>query len=182
MLSEKQLIKDCQLGKKASQYELVKRYSAMLIAVCKRYVRDESMAKDVLQETLIRIFSNIHKYRNTGSFEGWMKKIAVRCSLTWLDKTHFKRETGLTEFHLNESIQPDVYNYLGVEKIQQLIQELPPGFRAVFNLNVIEGYSHKEIGELLNITESASRSQLTRAKRQLQKKLNSINHHKYKSA
>lgn len=182
MLTEKQLIKDCQRGVKTSQYELVKRYSGVLMAICRRYAKDEPSAKDVLQEAWIRIFTNINKYQSIGSFEGWMKKIAVRCALTWLDKTHFQRETGLMDFHLNESIQPDVYDYLGVEEIQKVVEELPIGFRTVFQLNVIEGYSHKEIGEILQISESASRSQLTRAKRQLQKKLNLKKIKKYRSA
>jgi len=171
LITEKQLIKDCQRGIKSSQYELVKRYSSMLMAICRRYAKDEPSAKDVLQESLIRIFSNINKYKNTGSFEGWMKTITVRCALTWLDKSHFKREVNQLDFHLNESIQPDVYDYLGVEEIQKIVEELPLGFKTVFQLNVIEGFSHKEIGEILQITESASRSQLTRAKRLLRKKI-----------
>ena len=182
MLSEKQLINDCQQGKKASQYELVKRYSGMLMAACRRYVKDESSAKDVLQETYIRIFTHIKKYESTGSFENWMRRIAVRCALTWLDKSCFKKETELTPFHSNNAAEPDVYHYLGIEEISSLIDELPIGFRTVFNLNVIEGYSHREISELLEITESTSRSQLTRAKKMLQKKLNFINSHKRTSA
>ena len=171
MITEKQLIKDCQRGVKSSQYELVKRYSGMLMAICRRYAKDDPSAKDVLQESLIRIFSNINKYKNTGSYEAWMKTITVRCALTWLDKSHFKKEVNQLDFHLNESVQPDVYDYLGVEEIQKMVEELPLGFRTVFQLNVIEGFSHKEIGELLQITESASRSQLTRAKRVLRKKI-----------
>lgn len=182
MLSEEQLIKDCQRGKKTSQYELVKRYSKMLMAACRRYVKDESSAKDVLQETFIRIFTNIKKYEPTGPFENWMRRIAVRCALTALDKTAIKKEIALTAHHLTGSIEPEVYNYLGIETISRLIDELPLGYRTVFNLNVIEGYTHKEISELLQITESASRSQLTRAKKMLQKKIVLINTQKTTSA
>ena len=182
VLSEKQLIRGCQKGDKKCQYELVERYSATLMAICRRYAKDDPSAKDVLQEALIRIFSNIGKYQMTGSFEGWMKKITVRCALTWLDKSYFQKEKALMDFHINESIQPDVYDYLGVEEIQKSIDELPLGFRTVFNLNVIEGFSHKEIGEILQITESASRSQLTRARRLLQEKINLKKIKQYKSA
>ena len=183
MLSEKQLIKNCQRGVKSSQYELVKRYSNMLMTVCRRYAPDEAIAKDILQETLIRIFKNIDKFEAIGSFEGWMRKIAVNSSLQWLRKSYLKKETLVFEFDQNNSVDPVVWSKLGTEEIIRLIQELPPGFRTVFNLNIIEGYSHKEIGETLGITESASRSQLTRARKLLQKKMKSIKElNKYRSA
>lgn len=178
MLSEKRIIEGCQEKIKSSQRELVRRYSAMLMAACRRYVRDESAAKDVLQETFIRIFTNIDQYQTIGPFENWMRRIAVRCALSWLDKSKFKKETELTIQHLNTAIKPDVYHYLGFEAINKLIDELPLGYRTVFNLNVVEGYSHKEIAELLDISESASRSQLTRAKRMLRQKINLINSQK----
>lgn len=171
MVSEKQLIHDCQKGLKQSQFLLVKRYSAMLMTVCRRYARDEAMAKDVLQEALIRIFKNIGRYQPTGSFEAWMRRIAVRCALQWLEKSHFRREQTTENFDDDRPIDPAVYQQLATENIIKLVQELPDGFRTVFNLNIIEGYSHKEIAELLNITESSSRSQLLRARRLLQKKL-----------
>jgi len=103
LISEKQLIKDCQNGKKSSQYELVKRYSKMLMVVCKRYVVDESIAKDVLQETLIRIFKSIGKYQATGSFEAWMRKIAVRSSLQWLEKNKSRREMLVVDLNVDKT-------------------------------------------------------------------------------
>jgi len=175
LISEKQLIKDCQNAKKSSQYELVKRYSKMLMVVCMRYVRDESNAKDVLQETLIRIFRSIGKYQATGSFEGWMRKIAVRCSLQWLEKNKSRKEVHIVDLNIEEPSTSEKLNELSLEEITKLIEELPEGYRMVFNLNIIEGYDHKEISELLNITESSSRSQLVRARRLLQKKINSFN-------
>ncbi|MEM9820567.1 MAG: RNA polymerase sigma factor [Bacteroidota bacterium] len=175
MLSERQIIEGCQARKKSSQKELVLRYSAMLMAACRRYVKDEATAKDVLQETFIRIFTHIDKYQPIGPFENWMRRIAVRCALTWLDKSKFKKETELTVQHLNGAVEPDVYHYLGFEEINKLIDELPLGYRTVFNLRVVEGYSHKEIAELLEIQESASRSQLARAKRMLRKRINLFN-------
>lgn len=182
MLTEKQIIQDCQKGVKSSQYELVRRYSPMLMAACRRYVKNEASAKDVLQESLIRIFTNIKKYQPTGPFENWMRRITVRCAFTALGKTKIKKEIELTDHHLDSSVAAEVFNYLGLEEITRIIETLPIGYRTVFNLNVIEGYSHKEIGELLEIKESASRSQLTRAKRILQEKLNAINYQKKTSA
>ncbi len=173
MVTEKKLIQDCQRGIKSSQYLLVKRYSGMLFSVCRRYIRDEAMAKDVLQESLIRIFQNIDKYQETGSFEAWMRKIAVRRSLQWLEKSCFQHETQPSELPDKELVEPEVFAKLGAEEILKTVRELPVGFRTVFNLYVIEGYSHKEISRLLNITESTARSQLVRARKMLQKKLES---------
>ena len=181
MLNEKQLITSCQKGIKSAQYELVKRYSGMLMSICRRYVKDQPTAKDILQESLIRIFKNIDGYKSIGSFEGWMRKITVRCALGHLDKKHVRRESSVADINSDEITMPLALDNLGVEDIIKLVQELPPGFRSVFNLKIIEGYNHREISEMLGITESASRSQLTRARQLLQRKYTEINA-KYKSA
>lgn len=170
MLTEKQLIKDCQGYKKPAQFELVKRYSGILMTVCRRYISDQSAAKDVLQESFIRIFSNINQYKPTGSFEAWMRTITIRCALASLKKRAAKRETVIAEINDTKGIEPAIYAQLETEAIIELIQTLPEHFRAVFNLNIIEGYSHKEIAKLLNIKESTSRAQLTRARKLLQQK------------
>ena len=180
-MNEKQLITACQKGIKTAQYELVKRYSGMLMSVCRRYVKDEPTAKDILQESLIRIFKNIDGYKSIGSFEGWIRKITVRCALGYLDKKHVRRESSVADINTDETTLPLALDNLGVEDIIKLVQDLPPGFRSVFNLNAIEGYNHREISEMLGITESASRSQLTRARQLLRKKYTEINA-KYKSA
>ena len=182
MLSEKQLIADCQRGIKSSQYELVRRYSAMLMTVCRRYASDEAMAKDILQESLIRIFAQIDKYREMGSFEAWMRKIAVRSALNWLDRRYVKREAFRVELDAQEAVEPLIIDHLETEEILKLVQQLPLGFRTVFNLYVMEGYSHKEIAELLDISESASRSQLSRARKLLQKKMSTSHQTKYRLA
>lgn len=175
LFSEKDLIKKCQAGKKASQYELVKQYSGMLLSVCRRYAKEDGMAKDILQETWIKIFGNINQYQPSGSFEGWMKKIAVRTALYWNNKNFMIRETDLQNLARSPLISPEIYNQLDEEEIILLIQDLPEGFKAVFNLNIIEGYSHKEISALLGITESTSRSQLARARKILMKKIQTLN-------
>ena len=143
----------------------------MLLSVCRRYARDEAMAKDVLQETLIRIFQNIGRYEHTGSFEAWMRRIAVRRSLQWLEKSCFQHELQPVEAPGNQYADPEIYAQMGAEEIMGLLRELPKGFRTVFNLNVVEGYTHKEIAALLGITEATSRSQLLRARKLLQKLL-----------
>ena len=171
IVTEEQLIKNCQKGEKSSQYLLVKRYSGMLYKVCLRYARDEAMAKDVLQETFIRIFRSINKYVEKGAFEAWMKQIAVRRSLQWLERSCFQNELYPIEIPDEKSIEPAIYQQYNLEEIKAMVEELPIGFKIVFKLNVLEGYSHKEIAETLSITESTSRSNLARARKILQKKL-----------
>ena len=170
-MTEKQLIKDCRKGVKSSQYLLVQRYSGMLLSVCRRYARDEAMARDLLQETLIRVFTHIDKYQPTGSFEAWMRQIAIRRSLQWLGKVHFQQEQQVDALPDNEPEVPEVYVRMEVEEIMQLVHSLPPGFRTVFNLSAVEGYSHQEIAEMLGISENTSRSQLMRARKMLQEKI-----------
>jgi RNA polymerase sigma factor (sigma-70 family) len=174
-LTKEQLIKACQKGHKKEQYMLVERYSGMLMSICRRYAPNQANAQDILQESLIRIFKHIQDYQPTGSFEGWMKKITVRCALQWLKQSFILKESAYDYGSEEEIIEPEVYQNMNEEEIIQLIQELPDGYKAVFNLYVIEGYNHQEIAELLNIQESTSRSQLGRARKLLQKKLNTIN-------
>jgi len=169
MLTEIQLIKNCQQGIKSSQYELVRRYAGKLLSVARRYVPDQATAKDILQESLIRIFANIDNYQSTGSFEGWMRTITVRCALAYLRKSHQAHEVEMNPENSPPSVDPSVFNTMGMEELIGLIQQLPDGFRSVFNLREIEGNSHAEIAEILGITESTSRSQLTRAKKILGK-------------
>ncbi|MBI1225062.1 MAG: sigma-70 family RNA polymerase sigma factor [Bacteroidetes bacterium] len=166
-----QLILDCQNGVKASQYQLVRRYAGMLMTVCRRYAKDEAMAKDLLQETFIRVFSNINSYEPTGSFEAWMRRIAVRRSLQWLEKNWFQLETQPDEMPEIQAPTAWVEKEMATEEIMHLVMGLPPGYRAVFNLYAVEGYNHQEVAEILGISENTSRSQLARARQLLQQKL-----------
>lgn len=171
-MTETEIIIGCQKGKALYQKELVERYSPMLMTVCRRYARDQESAKDVLQESMIKIFRHIHKYKPTGSFKAWMRRICINTALQSFDKLCFKREiSGLDELIVQPSAMPDVYSYLGAEELMLIIDQLPEGFKQVFNLSVIEGLNHREIGQLLNITESTSRSQLVRARNYLKKML-----------
>ncbi len=171
-LTEADIIKGCQKGDARAQKELVVRYSPLLMTVSRRYSKDNELAKDILQETLIKVFKNIHKYKPTGSFVGWMRRILINTALQTFDKSCFKREiSGLGELNLQPSMPPDVYDHLGEEELLALIDQLPEGFKQVFNLYVIEGMSHKEIAEMLGVTESTSRSQLVRARNSLRKML-----------
>lgn len=175
MLSEKQLIKHCQQYQEFAQFELVKRYTGMLMSVSRRYAVDEAMAKDIVQETFLIIFKNIENYQPIGSFEAWMRKITIRCSLKWVNQKCYKKEEYLAKYtECLSTIEPKIYSQLSTQEILKLIKELPTGFRVILNLFLIEGYSHKEIAELLGIKESTSRSQLARAKKIVAAKINSL--------
>lgn len=171
MKAKQTLITNCQQGDKQSQYLLVKQYSPMLLTVCRRYARDEAMAKDALQETFIRIFKHIKTYRAEGNFEAWMRRIAINASLKPFEKKYYTHEMPTSTFVDDKWKEPEVFQHLRREEIIRQIQTLPEGYRAVFNLYVIEEFSHKEIAELMGISESTSRSQLLRARKMLREKL-----------
>lgn len=136
-------------------------------------MKDRVTAKDVLQEALIRILKAIPQYRQSGSFEGWMKKIVINTALSYFDKSCFKKETSREPALLPQStVAPEVYQQLAVEELMHIINQLPEHYRMVFNLVAIEGYSHREVAQLLNIQESTSRSHLARARKQLLQLLN----------
>ena len=134
------------------------------------------MAKDVLQESLIKILRALPQYKPTGSFEAWLRRIVITTALQSYDKSCFRNERTSLDSIAEPLAEPEIYQQLKVEDLIALIRTLPDGFQQVFNLYVIEGYSHKEIAELLQITESTSRSQLTRARKLLQTALKKTNH------
>ena len=145
------------------------------MSVCLRYGSNRETAEDLLQEGFIKVFSAIGSFEGSGSFEGWMRRIFVNTALEYLRKNDILKES--VEIDNTEVLQEVDYSAIeriSADELMELIAELPPGFRTVFNMFVIEGYSHKEIGDALGITESTSRSQLTRAKRLLQKKLEEL--------
>jgi len=174
-ISESDIIKGCQAKDQRFQKALVLQNTSVLMMVAIRYTKNYHSAQDVLQESFVKIIQGIDKYEETGAFLSWMKKIVIN---TALSKKRPKREqfekVGL-EFSREQEIQPEAYERLNTEEIIELINTLPNGYREVFNLSAIEGFSHKEIGELLNISESTSRTQLLKARRMLQSKLIKLN-------
>ena len=168
LISESDLIKGCLEGDRRMQEELYRRFSPRMYGVCLRYAADADEAADILQEGFIKVFKKLDSYRGEGSFEGWIRRIFVNTAIE-----HFRRKTyqqPITEQHENtvEGRSLSALDSLAEKDILKLIQELSPGYRTVFNLYVVEGYTHKEIGELLNISEGTSKSQLARAKLALQ--------------
>jgi RNA polymerase sigma factor (sigma-70 family) len=168
-VTEHELIKGCIRNDQSCQRMLFEQLAGKMMTVCLRYAQDSAEAEDMLQEGFIRVFRYIGQFKFEGSFEGWVRRVIVNTALKQLQKKKidFKEITERTQ-HAGPADEPYAYNNLGEEEIMKLINQLPEGYRLVFNLNVIEGYSHDEIGEMLNIQASTSRSQLVKARKMLQ--------------
>ena len=167
-MTTEELIARCKSGDAQGQSCLVRTYAPRLMAICRRYTKDPASAQDALQETFINVFKYINSYSGKGSFEGWLKRIAVNCSLAFAKKVHpvyFVDESPNSDMQMSEV--PDVYSSLGKEEIMKLLKRLPESLFIVFNLVVIEGYNHREVGEMLGITEGSSRGSLSRARSKL---------------
>jgi RNA polymerase sigma factor (sigma-70 family) len=175
-LSEiKKIINGCLAGSRRDQELLYRRHAAKLYAVCLQYSGNDEEARDTLQEGFIKIFENLDRYKHEGSFEGWMRKITVNTALEKFRSRHnLYRVDDIDNIQEQES-EPDNNDYAGLEAndLLDIIRELPPKYRMVFNLYAIEGYSHKEIGQMLNITEGTSKSNLSRARNILQRRVGS---------
>lgn len=170
---ETQLIQNCIKGEPTAQRLFYEKYSGKLYGVCLRYARDNAEAQDILQESFIRIFKYLPDYQHKGSIEGWMRRIVVNVALRMIQAA-FSRYELPVEALPDSSIEADVLPQLNAEELLHLIRKLPDGYRVVFNMYAIEGYSHAEIGAQLNIDESTSRSQLTKARKLLKKWLEEL--------
>lgn len=166
-----EIIKNCQKGKRKSQHQLYQLYADKMMGVCLRYCKDRMEAEDCLQEGFIKVFTKIHLFGFKGSFEGWVRRIIVNTVIEHFRKK--KLEVLVDEFPLmTENEEADIYVPIVDEKVLlSLIQELPSQYRLVFNMYVIEGYSHKEIAEDIGISVGTSKSNLSRAKQWLKNKI-----------
>ena len=169
-MDEKQLIEGCINGDRRAQKALYDKYSRRMMAVCQRYLKDIEDARDLMQEGFIKLYSNINKYSGEGSFDGWVRKIFVNCALERLRQNDIlKYADDISDNYYADIPDEGTTSDISSEEIMMYVRSLPDGFRTVFNMFAIEGYSHKEIGEELNISESTSRSQYMRARNMLQK-------------
>ncbi len=151
-------------GERRMQEELYRRFSPRMYAVCLRYAGNAEEAEDILQEGFVKVFKKLDSFRREGSFEGWVRRIFVNTAIE-----HFRRKRYLmpvTEKEENtiEGKYTGVLDELAEKDILALVQQLSPGYRTVFNMYVVEGYTHKEIADMLGISEGTSKSQLSRAK------------------
>lgn len=174
-LNVQELISRSKENDRKAQQGLFDFLAPKMFAVCLRYVGDRDTAQDILQDGFITLFAKLESFSGEGSFEGWARKIFVNTALMYLRKTDaLKLSTDIEEARSLSSDAPSALQKIGYQELLRLIAELPPGFRTVFNMYVVEGYSHKEIGEALGISEVTSRSQLQRARRMLQDKIKEL--------
>ncbi|MBO4656838.1 MAG: sigma-70 family RNA polymerase sigma factor [Bacteroidales bacterium] len=143
-----------------------------MLAVCLRYIKDKEAAKDTLQDGFVTLFEKISTYKGEGAFEGWARRIFVNTALMQLRRNDaLKFSDNIEDSQAMQMTQSNTLEKIGADEIFKLVSSMPDGFRTVFNLYVIEGYSHDEIAKMLSITEGGSRSQLSRARAWLQSKI-----------
>ena len=176
MMSDQQIIKGCAKHERKAQQLLYDRYSRFLLGICLRYAADKAEAEDILQESFLKIFFNIKDFSGTGSFIGWLRKVTVNTAITHYHKNlkyryhvdieeYVSVETGVTSFE---------EDFFTSEELYRVLNELPSGYRMVFNLYAIEGYKHKEIAEIMGIDTNTSKSQYSRAKAVIRDKLEKL--------
>ena len=161
---ESDLINGCIEGNRRMQEELYRRFSPRMYAVCLRYASSSEEAEDILQEGFIKIFKKLESYRGEGSFEGWIRRIFVNTAIEHFRRRRYLQPVTEKEENTVEGKYLSVLDSLAEKDIMELIRQLSPGYRTVFNMYVVEGYTHKEIGDMLGISEGTSKSQLSRAK------------------
>ena len=172
---ELKLIESCIKGDRASQKAIYDRLAPLMLPLCMRYVGDRSLAEDVLQDGFITLFTHMDSYKGNGSFEGWARKIFVTTALMELRKKDaLKMSDELDTVRGMKADLPSQGQNIGYKELMKLVMQLPAGFRTVFNMYAVEGYSHKEIGDILGISESTSRTQLSRARICLQNMIKEI--------
>jgi RNA polymerase sigma factor (sigma-70 family) len=175
-----ELLKRCLLGERKAQEMLYKQFASKMLGVCMRYATDRMEAEDMLQNGFMKVFNNLENYRGEGSFEGWMRRIMVHCSIEYYRKHHkLMQIADVIEISNEPSVDPAAIANMDVNDLMCLIQQLSPGYRMVFNLYAIEGYAHKEIAEILGITEGASKSQLSRARTILKEQVTKMKSERY---
>ncbi|WP_347159625.1 RNA polymerase sigma factor [Pontibacter chitinilyticus] len=164
-----QVIERCKSGDNRAQYELYKLYSKAMFNVSMRITNDYAEAEDVLQEAFVSAFRKLHTYKAEASFGSWLKKIVVNAAINAVRRRH--SELVPMDEHVVADVADEVYDEDAttwkVDRVRQAIQKLPDGYRVVLSLYLLEGYDHAEIGEILAITESTSKSQYSRAKKKL---------------
>ena len=170
-MTEYELIKGCLNEDVKCQRMLFEQHAGKMMSICLRYAKDAMEAEDMLQESFVKVFKYIRQYKFEGSFEGWIRRIVVNSSLRNIQKKriHFSDVNDYTD--KMPQTEPYAFSNLGEDDILKLIQELPEGYKMVFNLNIIEGFTHEEIGAMLNIQPSTSRSQLVKARKMLQSQI-----------
>ncbi|MDU1890417.1 MAG: RNA polymerase sigma factor [Dysgonomonas sp.] len=178
-MDEQLLIDGCKRGDPLARKQIYELYAPTMMSVCMRYVNNKETAKDLLQDGFITVFTKIDTYSGTGAFAGWLRRIFVTTALQHLRRNDtLKQSINIDEYEgVVENVDTSALEQLSADDLMACIAQLPSGFRTVFNLFAIEGYSHQEIAKMLNIKESTSRSQFIRARKALQKNVQSLIDH-----
>ena len=169
-----ELVRLCKKKSAVAQQQLYKLLAPKLFGVCLRYAGNRTEAEDILQDGFVKIFTKIGQFDFKGSFEGWARRVVVNCALT-----HYRRESKLCAVpdiaeYDTQLASDDVLSVISGNELMQMVQQLTPQYRTVFNLYAIEGFSHQEIGQMLNISEGTSKSNLSRARCLLQEKVEAL--------
>ena len=176
------LIKKCRKGSRPHQNMLYEKYKGLVMGISRRYSKSKSEAEDIFQETFIKIFRSLSRPNTIISLQKWIYRISVNTAINLFHQ--YKKHSDYLQFEFNESSSEDylaIIDHLQTEVLLLLIQKLPDEYQVVFNMHVIDGYSHREIGEILSIPENTSRSHLHRAKNQLKEYLSIIRYTKYEA-
>ena len=173
LYSEEEILKGCRKNKRQYQEILYRKYAKKMYGICMSYAGNRDMAQDMLQDAFIKVFSNIKKFKMEGSLEGWIRRIVSNTAVDQLRKqTRDYRFIVDTDEEPGEAFEPDVLEKLKAQDVLDIVAELPDGARMIFNLHVLEGYTHKEIAKKMNISEGTSKSQFNRARKMLMAMLN----------
>ena len=165
-------IEKCLRNDPRAQEALYKAFAPKMFGVCLRYTRNQMEAEDILQEGFIKVFRYLKDYRNDGALGGWICRPMANTAINFFRKSaKYQNDLPIEEAEPINHDEENAIDKLSAAELLEFIRELPDGYRMVFNLNIIEGYTHREIGEMLNISENTSKSQLSRARGVLQAKL-----------
>ncbi|NRB50435.1 MAG: sigma-70 family RNA polymerase sigma factor [Saprospiraceae bacterium] len=175
-MTNSELIVACRTQDRKAQQMLFDRFSPKMMGVCRRYLKTQEDAEDVLIEAFYKVFNNLPQFKAQGSFEGWIRRIVVNECLMFLRRKHNFNLTVEIDQNLDVKTTVSTQDQLEADDILALLERLPTGYRTVFNLYVLEGYKHREIAEILGISINTSKSQLILAKKKLQQLLKQINY------
>jgi len=178
--NETKLIQRAAKNNREAQHVLYELHAPKMLSVCRYYIKDVFQAEEVMLNGFFKVFKNLKSFKSEGSFEGWIRRIMVRESISYL-RQQKKIEFSVEDDYLDRDSSNNINTNIEVAEIQQLIDSLPEGYRMVFVMYAIEGYKHQEIAELLKISEGTSKSQLFKARQMLQKKLKELNNSSYGS-
>ncbi len=168
------LIKGCIKGDPDSQEKLYRQFSAAMYGLCLQYASSEEDAQDILQDGFVKVFKKIEQVKEAKAFPGWIRRVMINTALERYRSQVVMQRIDEDPLLMNEQITDDVLDDLNAEALVMMIQELPPRYRMVFSLYAIEGYNHKEIGEMLSISDGTSKSNLSRARAILQEKVKKV--------